>query len=144
MRLVGVHDGGEFEFGVDDLVASGFGRRVEAGEDDGLTDRDVLVHGDLTSVRADDARHLVADGERHLPPTFGPRAHAARRPSVGVSLESVERLARHRAEAMRDKVSGLVEYRELAPPLKKLVRQEPPPPLSDVAQYIRPQIEWLL
>src|SRR3989440_12920636 len=86
----GVHDGGEFEFGVDDLVASGFGRRVEAGEDDGLADRDVLVHRDLTSVRADDARHLVADVERHLPPTFGPRAHAARGPSVGVSFKSVE------------------------------------------------------
>src|ERR1051325_4892437 len=102
VRLVGVHDGREFELGVDDLVASRLGRGVEAGEDDGHADRDVLVHRDRASVGPDDSADLVAHGERHLPPAFGPRAHAARRPGFGVGVQALERLARHRAEAVRD------------------------------------------
>src|SRR5206468_8207807 len=95
--------------------------------------------------RADDSRDFVADRERHLPPTFGPSAHAARRPRVGVCLQALERRARHRAEAVRDHVGRLFEYWKLAPPLKKFVRQEPAPSPSRCASSISARkSKWLL
>ena len=55
--------------------------------------RDVLVHADGAVRGADDPGDLVADLDRHLPPSFLPGAHAAGRPGLGV-LGEIARRAR--------------------------------------------------
>src|SRR5262245_65849228 len=60
--FVNVHYRREVHRLVYDLVA--FLRQVEAGDDDRLADRDVLVHRHRTRVGADDPRAFVADGDR--------------------------------------------------------------------------------
>ena len=85
VRLVDVHDGGEVQVLVDDLVARP--AEVEAGQDHGLAHRDVLVHHHRAGRGADDAPDPVAHRDRHVPPSLGPRPHAPLRPEVGVGRE---------------------------------------------------------
>ena len=76
------------------------------------------MHHDGAGVRANDARDFVADCHRHVPPAFGPRAHAASRPRLRVIMEPIVCGPGHRAQTVRDQVDGLIENRKLAAPLQ--------------------------
>ena len=78
-------------------------------------------HGVLAG--ADDARDLISDRHRHVPPAFGPRAHTPRRPTVGVLVQSFVRCPRHRAETVRNEVDSLVQDRKLRTIFEKVVSQ---------------------
>jgi len=58
-----------------------------------------------------------------LPPAFGPGAHSARRPDVGVLVQAIERRARHRTQTMRDQIYGSFEDGKLRTPFEKFVGQ---------------------
>jgi hypothetical protein len=112
LRLVQVAHRREVRLLVDDPVA--LAGRLEAREDDRLGDRHVLVHDDRAGRRAEDPAELVADGDRHLPPAFGPGANPALPPHAGVLAEVVLGGRGHRRERVVDEVRAGVEDRETA------------------------------
>ena len=112
MRLVEVAHRREVPPLVDDAVPTGVDRK-EAREDDGLGDRDVLVHHRRPGRRPDDPADLVADRHRHRPPALAPRADAALAPHPRVLGESLLRLPRHRRQRVVDQVGRVLEDREL-------------------------------
>ena len=81
------------------------------------------MHDDAAGIGADDARHFVADGDRHVPPAFGPRAHAARGPGLGVFVQTRVGRPRHRPQAVGDQIDSLFENRKLAAPFEQIVSQ---------------------
>ena len=97
LRLVEVAHGREVAALVDDPVP--LRRGLEAGEDDGLGDRDVLVHHGRAGGCADDAADLVSDRQRHLPPALAPGADPTLAPRPRVLGEPLLRLRRHRRRA---------------------------------------------
>ena len=111
LRLVEVADGREVPALVDDPVPLRSG--LEAGEDDGLGDRDVLVHHGRARRCADDAADLVSDRQRHLPPALAPGADSALAPRPCVLGEPLFHLRRHRRERVVDQVGRVLEDREL-------------------------------
>ena len=123
LRLVEVAHRGEVAPLVDDPVP--LRRRPEAGEDDRLSDGDVLVHHGRALGRADDPADLVADGERQVPPAFPPRPDPALAPRARVLGEPGLRAPRHRPERVVDQVGGLLEDRELGAVVEELAHQAP-------------------
>ena len=111
LRLVEVAHGREVAALVDDPVP--LRCRLEAGEDDGLRDRDVLVHHGRAGRRADDPADLVADRHRQLPPAFAPGPDPPFAPGSGVFCEALFRPPRHRSERVVDQVRRPLENREL-------------------------------
>src|SRR6185437_7421024 len=81
------------------------------------------MHHDGVFVSADNARDFISQRDRHVPPAFRPRTHTARRPRLGIIMQTVVRLTRHRAQAVRDQVDSLVQNREFRTPLEKIVSQ---------------------
>ena len=112
VRLVEVAHRREVPPLVDDAVAAGVDRE-EAREDDGLGDRDVLVHHGRSGRRPDDPADLVADRHRHRPPALAPRADPALAPHPRVLGEPLLRLPRHRRERVVDQVGRVLEDRKL-------------------------------
>ena len=110
LGLLEVAHGREVLLLVDDPVALPV--EAEAREDDGLGDRHVLVHDGRAGRRSDEAAHLVADGDRHVPPAFAPGANTARVPAPRVFGEAALGLGRHRAERVADQVRRLREDRK--------------------------------
>ena len=108
--LVEVAHGREVALLVDDPAALTL--EAEAGENDGLGQRDVLVHRDASGRRADQPGNLVADGHRQLPPAFLPGPDAARPPRSRVVEQALLGRRRHRAERVADQVGRLREDRE--------------------------------
>ena len=96
LRPVEIHHRGKIHLAADEHASRG--SRIQARQRHQMRRRHVFVHADRPGRRADDARDLVADFERHLPPALFPGAHAARRPCLGVLGEILRRLPRHRAE----------------------------------------------
>ena len=121
LRLVEVAHGREVAALVDDPVP--LRRGLEAGEDDRLGDRDVLVHHRRAGGRADDAADLVADRQRHLPPALAPGADPTLAPRARVLGEPLLRLRRHRAERVVDQVGRVLEDRELGAVVEQLAHQ---------------------
>lgn len=76
------------------------------------------MHRDGAGLGADDLRDFIADADRHVPPAFSPRAHAAARPRVGVVVEPIVRGSGHRAETVRNQVNSFIENGEFAAPLQ--------------------------
>jgi hypothetical protein len=109
LRLVQVAHRREVRLLVDDPVPFA---DPEAGQDDGLRDRHVLVHDDRAGRRAEDPAKLVADRDRHLPPAFRPRPDAALAPRARVLAEVVLGRRRHRRERVVDEVRAGPEDRE--------------------------------
>ncbi len=110
LGLVQVANRGEVALLVDD-PATGAGE-VEAREHDRLGDRHVLVHRHRSRRRADQAGDLVADRQRHLPPSLAPGADAAGLPVVRVVEHTSLGRRRHGTERVVDQVRGLREDRE--------------------------------
>ena len=100
VRFVNIHHRREVQFGIDNLVS--LWCWLETGEDERLADRNILMHHHCAWIRANDAPHFVAHRDRHIPPTFSPRAHATRGPNVSVFMQPIVRCTRHRAETVRD------------------------------------------
>jgi hypothetical protein len=114
LRLVQVAHAREVPLLVDDAIAAGVDR-AEAREDDRLGDRDVLVHHRRPGRRADDAPDLVADRERHLPPSLRPGADTALLPCARVLGDAILCGCRHRAERMVDQIRRLRQDRKAIP-----------------------------
>ena len=81
------------------------------------------MHHDRVGVGADNAADLVANGDRHIPPAFGPRAYAPRRPGVGILMQPIVSRARHRAETVRNQVHSLLQNGKFRTPLEQVVSQ---------------------
>src|SRR5438270_202376 len=79
------------------------------------------MHDNGVFVGANDARNFVADRHGHIPPAFGPRPHAPRRPNLGVFMQLIESSTRHRTETVRNQVDSSVENREFRPPFEKVI-----------------------
>ena len=112
LRLVQVADRREVPVFVDDAVPTRIDR-PKARQHDRFGDRDVLMHDRRTGRGADDSADLVADLERHRPPSLGPRADAARLPRVRVLGDAILGPRGHRAERVVDQVRRIGEDREL-------------------------------
>src|SRR5439155_2078493 len=112
LRLVEVADRGEVVPLVDNAVTARIDGE-ETREDDRLRDRDVLVHDRRPGRSADDPPHLVADGDRHLPPALPPRPDPALPPHAGVLGEPLLRFVRHGCQGVIDEVRGVGEDGEL-------------------------------
>src|SRR5947208_906485 len=96
----------------------------KAGKNDRLANRDVLMHDDTALLGANDACHLVAGRDRHVPPTFSPRTNAARGPGFSKVLEPPIRFLRHGAKTVRDQIDSFVQDRKLTTPFEQLVSQQ--------------------
>ena len=81
------------------------------------------MHHHGFGIGADDAPDFVANANGHVPPAFGPRPHATRRPNVRVLMQSIVGRARHRPETVRDQVNRSFENRKLRTPFEKVVSQ---------------------
>src|SRR5437764_411365 len=79
------------------------------------------MHHNGVCVSANDARDFVACSHRHVPPAFGPGAHAARRPNICVFMQSIESSPRHRAETVRDQIDRSLENRKFRTVFEKVV-----------------------
>src|SRR4029079_11288717 len=90
---------------------------AEAGADDPLRDRDVLVHRDRVPRYAEDRRQQVARLAPDFPPALVPGAHPAVRPLVGELLQVTGGPARHRAERMAHQVGAGFDDRKLTAPV---------------------------
>ena len=119
LRLVEVANGREVRLLVDDAVARA--RLPEAREHDLFRDGHVLVHHGAAGRRADDAADLVADGDRHLPPAFAPRADPALAPHARVLEQAVLGRCRHRRERVVDQIRAVAEDREAVAILEEVV-----------------------
>ena len=97
--------------------------QVEAREDDRLGDGHVLVHHRRARRRADQARDLVADGDRQLPPALAPGPDAARVPRVRVLGQAALGLGGHRAQRVADQIRRLREDREALAVVGQLQRR---------------------
>src|SRR5882724_4802721 len=75
-------------------------------------------------IGANDSANLIADCDRHVPPTFGPGPHPSRGPGFRVFVKALVCRAGHSPKTMRDQIDGVVQDWELTTPLEKLVRQE--------------------
>src|SRR5712691_1456326 len=82
------------------------------------------MHHDRAGLGANDAGHIVADSNGHVPPTFGPGAHAARGPHIGILVQTIVGGLWHRAQTVRDQIDSLVENGKFTAPLKKLISQQ--------------------
>src|SRR5205085_148474 len=117
-RLVHVAHAREVLALVDDAVA--LARPLKAREDDGLGDRNVLVHAHGAGGCTDDPPDLIADRERHRGPRRRPRADASLRPRPRVVGDAVLDGGRHRAERVVDQVCRVLEDREAVAVLEQL------------------------
>ena len=121
VRFVDVHHRREVQLFENDLVALGIFRRQQARQNQRLTNRNVLVHDHRVCVSSDNPGDLVTERHRLVPPPFGPRAHAARRPDVGVFVQTIVSRPRHRAQTVRDQVNRSVQNRKLRAVFEKVV-----------------------
>ncbi len=103
---------------IDDPVP--FRSRSEAGEHDGLGDRDVLVHHRGARGRAHDATDLVADRQRQLPPALTPGPDPALAPGPCVLGEPLLHPGRHRPKRVVDQVRRVLEDRKLGAVVEQL------------------------
>ncbi len=110
LRLVEVAHRREVRLLVDDAVP--LARPCEAGKDDRLRHRHVLMHHDRAGRCTEDPAELVADRDRHLPPAFPPGPDAALAPGARVLAEVVLGRRRHRRERVVDEVGARGEDRE--------------------------------
>jgi hypothetical protein len=110
LRLLDIADGWEVLLLVHDSPP--LAAQVEAREDDRLGDRHVLVHPGRAGRRTDQARDLVADGDRQLPPALAPGPDAARVPRLRVTGQAVRGLGGHRPQRVADQVRRLREDRK--------------------------------
>ncbi len=74
------------------------------------------MHDNRARISADDAGNVVTDRDRHVPPAFGPSAHATCGPGVSVFVQPFVSSFRHSAEAVGDQVNGLLENWEFGSP----------------------------
>ena len=100
LRLPEIHYRGEIHVAVNDLIA--LAGEIEAGSDDGLASRHVLMSGDRPLSCIHQSANLIAFFRCQHPPPLFPGAHAACGPGVGVSLHGVVDSARHRAQGIAD------------------------------------------
>ena len=116
VSLVDVHHGREVEFRIDDLVS--LRRGLKAREDERLADGNVLMHDDRARIGADDGSDFVADASRACPTSLLPTRGRRASPRCRHTREADRSRSRHRAEAVRDQVNGLIENGKLAAPLQ--------------------------
>src|SRR5260370_41596640 len=93
------------------------------------------MHDDRIWIRADDAGHFIANRHRHVPPAFGPGAHAARRPDVRVFMQSIVSGAWHRDQTVRDQIDSLFQDGKLRTPFEQFVGQEEISPFDSKIIY---------
>ena len=62
----------------------------------------VLAIATRHRVSADDARNFISNRHRHIPPAFGPRPHATRRPQVSIFMQAIVSGARHCPQTVGD------------------------------------------
>lgn len=82
------------------------------------------MHYDSVRISSNDPRDLISDGNRHVPPPFSPRAHAARRPHVSILMQSVVRGLRHRSEAVGNQIDSFVQDRKFRTQFEQIVGQD--------------------
>ena len=126
LSLVQVADARKVALFVNDAVAVWIDR-PEAGHDDRLRDRDVLVHDGRAGRSPDDAADLIPDGHRHLPPALAPGTDAAFLPHPRVLEHAFLGGRRHRAERVVDEVRRIAEDREPLAVLGQLHAAQPSP-----------------
>src|SRR5215475_10538979 len=90
--------------------------KIQTRSDHRLRLCDIVMKRNLSWAGADERRYFVAHTNGHLPPTFFPRAHAAMRSGIGVSLQTAVDSARHRAKRIADHVGGALQNWKFAPP----------------------------
>jgi len=135
LGLVQVADARKVALLVDDAVAVRIDR-PEAGHDDRLGDRDVLMHDGRPGRRPDDAADLVADGHGHLPPALAPGPDAAFLPHPCELEQAFLCGRRHRAERVVDEVRRVAEDRE---PLAVLGQLHAAQPSREARRLVRPR-----
>ena len=94
------------------------------------------MHDHCVRVSSDNPGDLVAERHRLVPPPFGPRTHAARRPNVGVFVQTIVSRARHRAQTVRDQVNRSVQNWKLRAVFEKVVSQRDSPNAINLSQAL--------
>jgi hypothetical protein len=74
------------------------------------------MHDHFACSGADDGADQIAEGERHLPPSFLPGANAAQSPCFSELLQRPGRPARHGSERVADQIGSMFEDGKLLTP----------------------------
>ena len=141
-----VEDRGKVHVVGNDLATAARFAKIETGEELRVRGRDVGLHDDRAAGGIHQSACLIADLAGQVPPMFLPRAHAPRRPHVGVRVQRVVGTLRHRAEGIGDEIRGCIENGELIAIAVKLVHPSASAPLytESAARVKRGEGDWWL